>query len=104
MQLDQQNSADSALSQLYAIIEGRVQGVGFRAFVQRNAVIFGLTGWVRNRWNGTVELIAEGNTSTLEDFLAILQRGPFPGTTRKVKTTWHQASGEFKVFRIRETG
>ena len=98
------SSNDSGLSQLHAIVEGRVQGVGFRAFAQRNAIIYGLSGWVRNRWNGTVELVAEGKTHDLEIFLKSIQRGPFPGTTKSIKTNWHEASGDFISFRIRQSG
>ena len=89
---------------LHAIIEGRVQGVGFRAFTQRHAVLDNLSGWVRNRWNGTVEVIAEGPHPELERFLGALRRGPRVGTTREVKYDWHEANGEFSTFRVKMTG
>ena len=92
------------ISRLQAVIEGRVQGVGFRAFAQRTAVLLDLTGWVRNRWNSTVEVVAEGPRPDLERFLKSLQRGPRVGTTREVKYDWQVATGEFSSFRVRMTG
>jgi acylphosphatase len=89
---------------LHAIISGRVQGVGFRAFTQRNAVILDLTGWVRNRWDGTVEVVAEGPRSRLEKLLHHLQRGPFPGTSSQVRHDWLSATSAFTAFKIKRTG
>jgi acylphosphatase len=89
---------------LHAIVTGRVQGVGFRAFTQRNAIVLNLTGWVRNRWDGTVEIVAEGSSSSLDPFLLALQRGPRVGTTQNVKYDWLDATGEFSSFRVRMTG
>ena len=88
---------------LHATVEGRVQGVGFRYFTQQQAVKLGLTGWVRNRWDGTVEVTAEGTRAQLEALLSALRRGPRPGTTRAVKADWLAATGEFQSFRIRRT-
>lgn len=88
---------------LHAIVEGNVQGVGFRYFVQENASSLYLTGWVRNRWNGTVELIAEGERQDLEKLLRALRRGPRPYTTMNVHAEWHPASSEFPTFQIRST-
>jgi len=88
---------------LHATVDGRVQGVGFRYFTQERAVFLGLTGWVRNRWNGSVELIAEGPRSDVEVFLKAIQRGPRVGTTQNVKFDWLEATGEFSGFRIRQT-
>jgi len=88
---------------LHAIVEGRVQGVGFRYFTQERAVFLGLTGWVRNRWDGTVELVAEGSRADLEILLEAIRRGPRVGTTKNVKTDWQQAAGEFSSFYIRRT-
>jgi acylphosphatase len=92
---------DSA--RLHAIVEGIVQGVGFRAFVQQKAVSFGLKGWVRNRWDGSVEVLAEGPHSDLERLLATLYRGPRSADVRGVTPNWQPANGEFKQFSIRMT-
>jgi len=102
--LNEEHSRGSKNVCLHAIIEGRVQGVGFRAFTQRYAIQYRLTGWVRNRWDGTVEVVAEGSHQDLEKFLQALGRGPFSGTTRSIKTDWLDATGKFTPFRIRMTG
>ena len=104
MQGKKERKTETEIIQLNAIVEGRVQGVGFRAFTQRYAISYGLTGWVRNRWHGTVEVVAEGQRTDLEQLLKIIQRGPFAGTTSNVKAVWNEASGEFMNFRIRMTG
>lgn len=94
---------DQEIVRLHAIVEGRVQGVGFRYFTQERAVFLGLTGWVRNRWNGTVEIISEGSKADIEVFLKTIQRGPRVATTQNVKFDWLEATGEFSSFRIRQT-
>ncbi len=60
-------------------VAGRVQGVGFRAFVQREASLLGLAGWVRNTWDGRVEGEAEGDSERLGRFQGSLRQGP-PGS------------------------
>ena len=57
-------------------IEGRVQGVGYRAFVERNALALGLEGWVRNRRDGSVEAIFQGPDDSIDEMLAALPSGP----------------------------
>jgi acylphosphatase len=94
---------DQESVRIHAIVEGRVQGVGFRYFTQERAVFLGLIGWVRNRWDGTVELVAEGSREDLEIFLKAVQRGPRAGTTRNVKFDWLEGTGEFLTFQIRRT-
>ena len=58
------------------VISGRVQGVGFRAFVERQALQRGLCGWVRNRRDGTVEALLIGDASALGQMEAACRRGP----------------------------
>jgi acylphosphatase len=58
------------------MVRGRVQGVGFRAFVQREADKVGVDGWVRNHENGDVEVYAAGTAQQLADFGARLWKGP----------------------------
>lgn len=89
---------------LHARITGRVQGVGFRAFTQGCAAKLDLAGWVRNRWDGSVEVMAEGPQVKLEILLQDLRRGPFPGTTSRVQHDWLSATGEFYTFRVRMSG
>ena len=61
---------------IYALVQGRVQGVGFRYSTLEKADDFGLTGWVRNTRDGGVEVWAEGTRENLELFTAWLKRGP----------------------------
>jgi acylphosphatase len=89
---------------LHAQIEGRVQGVGFRAFVEQNAIMLRLSGWVRNRWNGSVEVVAEGERQDLERLLTALQRGPRSAYVTKLDVNWGSATGEFYGFSVLRTG
>ena len=59
-----------------ATVTGRVQGVGFRWFARDRATALGLSGWVRNRADGSLEVLAEGPTEALEAFEAALRLGP----------------------------
>lgn len=92
------------LIRLHATVEGRVQGVGYRAFVEQNAYALGLKGWVRNRWNGTVEVMAEGQRPDLEKLLAALHRGPRSANVTQVQAEWLPATQEFSRFTVRMTG
>lgn len=57
-------------------VQGRVQGVGYRAFAYMEAVARGVTGWVRNRRNGDVEAVFSGSVESVESLCAICRRGP----------------------------
>ena len=61
---------------LHFLIQGRVQGVGFRWFVQREAAGLDLRGWVRNTEDGEVEVVAAGEPAELDELRATLRRGP----------------------------
>jgi acylphosphatase len=69
-------------------IRGRVQGVGYRAFVHDQATQLGLSGWARNRSDGSVEVLVSGNRTEVDELIALLRRGP-PGArvTELVETT-----------------
>ena len=87
--------------QLHAVVHGRVQGVGFRDFTQRRAAELGVTGWVRNQPDSTVEVVAEGDKETLERFLALLWRGPNAARVVRVEYDYHAATGRFSGFSVR---
>ncbi len=91
------------LARLQATVEGRVQGVGFRAFVIERVYALELTGWVRNTWDGKVEILAEGKRQDLEKLFADLHRGPRAAFVTGVKAEWDQATGEFRGFNVRST-
>jgi acylphosphatase len=78
-----------------------VQGVGFRAFVYRRALSLGVTGWVRNRSDGSVELTAEGSPNLLEALLDDVRRGPPLSGVDTVKESWQPATGEYRGFGVR---
>ena len=82
-------------------ISGRVQGVCFRAHTRRQAQQLGLTGWVRNRADGRVEAVFEGERSALEKIIAWCQHGPALATVSQVKVEWEDFRAEFDSFHIR---
>lgn len=85
---------------LHAIVHGRVQGVNFRYYTQLNAQALKLTGWVRNRPDGTVEVMAEGPRTALEQLLAFLGEGPSHARVDRVDVGWLPASGRFSQFQV----
>jgi acylphosphatase len=94
---------DSEMMRLHVVVRGRVQGVGFRAFVVENGLALGVTGWARNRWDGSVEVVAEGTRNNLNALLAALRRGPRMSNVTDVEQEWKPASGEFKSFGVKST-
>ena len=68
--------AASPLKRISVLVTGRVQGVGYRYYAEDAANHFGLTGWVSNRFDGSVELEAQGEAPEIEEFLARLRMGP----------------------------
>lgn len=95
------NLSDSI--RLHAVVEGRVQGVGFRNFVIAQAGRLDLTGWVRNTSEGHVEVTAEGPRADLEKLLAALYQGPRSAYVIEISYDWLPATGEFAGFAVTRT-
>lgn len=91
-----------ALKQLQLIVRGRVQGTYFRASTQREARRLGLGGWVRNRSDGSVEIVAEGEETSIRELHGWAQKGPSAARVERVDTRWKSYSGEYADFRIVE--
>jgi len=91
----------SELASLKANIYGRVQGVFFRAYVAENAEDLGITGYLRNRPDEGVEVVAEGEKERLEKLLQYLKKGPPAARVTRVKTRWSDYTGSYSGFRIR---
>jgi acylphosphatase len=90
-------------TRIHVFVKGRVQGVGFRAFVMDKANSLNLKGWVRNRWDGSVEVIAEGERPALEKLLPALHQGPRMANVSTVQVEWEEATGEYTHFYSRST-
>ena len=88
-------------ARLHAVVHGRVQGVNFRYYTIRTARRLGLTGWVANRWDGTVEIVAEGPREALNEFWAFLGRGSPSSVVQQVDVDWETPSGKFERFGMR---
>jgi acylphosphatase len=91
-----------ALKQVQVTVRGRVQGVYFRASTQREARRLGLTGWVRNRPDSSVEFCAEGEEEGLKELIAWAHRGPSAARVERVDVRWRGYVGDFPDFRYSE--
>lgn len=83
-----------------ANISGRVQGVGFRWFVQRNAQRLGVNGYVRNLPGGGVEVDAEGDAHALDLLIEELKKGPGMAHVQDVSVIWKKTSKGYSSFTI----
>ena len=85
---------------VHCMIHGRVQGVYFRASTQEQALRLGLTGWVRNTSDDTVELVAEGDQIPLQRLVDWCQHGPSGAHVMRVDTAWEAPAGDLGPFAI----
>ncbi len=83
------------------IVEGQVQGVGYRNYAQRRAERLGLAGYVMNLKDGRVRARAEGPRGVIEEFVRELEKGPPLSQVISVTVRWLPPSGRFAAFRIR---
>ena len=94
-----QNIAEAV--RVYLKIDGRVQGVYFRASTVAQAQSLGVTGWVRNCPDGSVEVVAEGARDRIERLIEWCRRGPEGARVRHVQIEWEPAQNNFTGFGIR---
>ena len=90
----------SDAKRLHVIVEGRVQGVFFRAYTRDEAVRLGLSGWVRNRPNGSVEALVEGEKSAVEKMVRWFHQGSPNSVVEKVHLTEESPVGDSGTFKI----
>ena len=81
-------------------ITGKVQGVGFRYFVLRQAQKLGINGWVNNKPNGAVEALAQGDKEDLEQFIAKVKQGPAFSRVEDVSLNWVNEAEKYFCFEI----
>jgi acylphosphatase len=85
---------------VHVVIEGRVQGVFFRASTRDEARARGLAGWVRNRADGRVEAVFEGDKTVVENMLAWCRKGPPYAYVDQVEEDWQPYQGDLADFRV----
>ena len=86
---------------LHIVVEGLVQGVGFRWYVARKAEVLGLRGFVRNLYDGNVEIEAEGDRSLLEELLKEVKVGPRSAHVANLRLEWREPTYRAGSFEIR---
>jgi acylphosphatase len=94
-----QNKSERA--RVHLIVDGRVQGVGFRFSTYDKAKEFALAGWVSNLGSGEVEIVAEGKQENLQMLAAWAHQGPPSAHVTQVREEWLDFIGELTDFRIR---
>jgi acylphosphatase len=82
------------------LVRGRVQGVGFRWFVEREAHMLGIAGWVRNNHDGSVEVLAQGTRDQLSGLHSRLREGPRAARVDAVEVSEASPSRGLSSFRI----
>jgi acylphosphatase len=89
------------MKRVQLVISGRVQGVAFRANCQRQATALGVTGWVRNLWDGSVEALFEGPDVAVDAMIQWCRRGPSSAVVTGVEMTEPEPGAPHRSFYIR---
>ena len=85
----------------HILVSGRVQGVFFRSETKREADRQSITGWIRNRYDGRVEAVFEGEEKAVKKVIGFCRKGPTHARVQDVEVQWKDYKGEFRGFRIR---
>jgi acylphosphatase len=91
---------DLATKRAHVFIKGLVQGVFFRSSTRSEAVRLGVTGWVKNLWDGRVEAVFEGDEEKVKQMIEWCHHGPPGAHVTGVEVIWEEPTGEFSDFRI----
>jgi acylphosphatase len=89
------------LARVHIWVSGRVQGVGFRAFVLQAGTMLALVGWVHNLGYDQVEVVAEGPRPVLERFSEVVRTGPRTSRVEAARVIWESPLGEFTWFDVK---
>jgi acylphosphatase len=95
--------AAGATARVRVLVKGRVQNVGFRAFVEHSARQLGVMGWVRNVGYDAVEAVVEGERPILDHFVETLKTGPRGSQVDESTVEWQDPTGEFTYFGVRRS-
>lgn len=90
-------------SRAHVWVTGRVQGVGFRAYVEYNARQIGIKGWVRNVGYETVEALLEGTHEQVETLILLMKTGPRAAHVDECRVEYETPAGEFRDFQVKSS-
>src|SRR5512140_3233139 len=99
--MSEENKDPNEIVRAHIWVVGRVQGVGFRAFVLQCAGQYGVAGWVRNEGYDQVETVAEGKRAAVEPFIDIVKAGPRASRVDNSRVAWESPQGDMQGFRVR---
>lgn len=88
------------MTELHCVVKGKVQGVGFRAYVEDAATQLQLKGWVKNEPNGDVTIVAQGTPDTLREFVEYLHEGSLLSKVEAVDVEWRDGEVTFYDFSV----
>jgi acylphosphatase len=91
------------MRRVHIIVKGLVQGIGFRYFTERQAQALGVVGWVRNKYGGEVEVLAEGDDEAIVKFTEMVRLGPNHAQVQDVVLAEQEYIGEFSCFDVYPT-
>lgn len=97
------SGTSNEIVRVHVWVKGRVQGVGFRAYVESVARQSSVTGWVRNVGYDTVEAVAEGEREKVERFIEMMKQGPVSSRVNEARVEWEESTGEFREFGVRRS-
>lgn len=89
------------MMEMYCVVNGKVQNVAYRAYVQDAATELGLCGWVQNLPDGTVAVIAQGSPDVLKEFVEYLHEGSLMAQVESVSIDWRTSKRELDDFSVR---
>lgn len=92
---------EKTIKRAHIFVSGRVQGVFYRAHTREVASAHGLTGWVKNCYDGRVEAVLEGGHAEIEKVIQWCRKGPPAAHVTGVEVNWEEPTGEFGTFSIR---
>ncbi len=99
--LPKMDKAESVLKRAHIFIEGRVQGVGFRYFIQTNAGEMGINGWVKNLSDGRVEAVFEGPKEKVMNMVERCKRGPGASRVENINLKWDEIDKTLQSFNVK---
>lgn len=89
------------MQEIYILVSGLVQGVGFRALVKRHALLYNIKGFVRNLPDGRVEICAQGNTDQIKNFIHAIRSKQGSSVISEIETAYKLSLGSHSSFEIR---